>query len=325
MENDIKITKKKVTPIELNNKGPKRVVIYTRVSTSKRPQLLSLSNQLSALTQLIAKEDNWKLVDIYMDVASSTPGSERRQFARLFQDAQSNKFDIVYIKSVSRLGRDTVETLQILRALMELNIEVKFDSELISTSDPSSVMIIPMLETIAQEDNKVRSENIKWGMNRSLENSNSKMYNRKCFGYTNDENGNLIIETYEAEIVKLIFQLYLDGYSVVGICKELNNRNILSPTGNPNWAKRTIEKILNNEKYTGDVLNFKTYTHNYTSVVNIGQHDQMICEKHHEPIISHEIFKQVKIEKQRRSNINVTGHGVVRSSTKYSSKNQEGN
>lgn len=79
-------------------------------------------------------------------------------------------------------------------------------------------------------------------MNRSLENSNSKMYNRKCFGYTNDENGNLIIEPSEAEIVKLIFQLYLDGYSVVGICKELNNRNILSPTGNPNWAKRTIEK-----------------------------------------------------------------------------------
>lgn len=128
MENDIKITKKKVTPIELNNKDLKRIVIYTRVSTSKHPQLLSLSNQLSALTQLIAKEDNWKLVDIYIDVASSTPGSDRRQFARLFQDAQSNMFDIVYIKSVSRLGRDTVETLQILRALMELNIEVKFDS-----------------------------------------------------------------------------------------------------------------------------------------------------------------------------------------------------
>ena len=81
MENDIKITKKKVTPFELNNKGHKRVVIYTRVSTSKRPKPLSLSNQLSAFTQLIAKDDNWKLVDIYMDVAGSTPGSERRQFA----------------------------------------------------------------------------------------------------------------------------------------------------------------------------------------------------------------------------------------------------
>ena len=88
---------------------------------------------------------------------------------------------------------------------MELNIEVKFDSKLISTNYPSSAMIIPILETIAQEDNRVRSENIKWRINRSLENSNSKMYNRKCFGYTNDENGNLIIEPSEVEIVKLIF------------------------------------------------------------------------------------------------------------------------
>lgn len=97
------------------------------------------------------------------------------------------------------------------------------------------------------------------------------------FCYTNDDNGNLVIEPSEDETVKLIFQLYPDGYSVVGICKELNKRNILFPIGNPNWAKRTIEKILNNEKYTEDVLYFKTYTHNYTSIANISQHDQMIC------------------------------------------------
>lgn len=260
-----------------------------------------------------------------MDVASSTPGSERKEFARLYQDALSKQFDILYIKSVSRLGRDTVETLQILRAFMELQIEVKFDSELITTNDPSSAMLIPIIESIAQEENRQRSENIKWGMNRSLEKENSKLYNRKCYGYTNDENGNLIINPSEAEIVKLIFKLYLDGYSVIGITKELKSRNILSPTGNPVWHKRTIEKILNNEKYTGDVIFFKTYTHNYSSITNIGQHDKMICENHHEPIISHEIFKQVKSEKQRRSNIHVTGHGVVRNSTKYSSKNQEGN
>lgn len=113
--------------------------------------------------------------------------------------------------------------------------------------------MISIIETIAQAENESRSDNIRWGIKQKAADGSSKLYNRKCYGYVNANDGNLIIEAVEAENVKLIFNMYLQGKSVIGIISELERLGIKSPTGKGKWCKRTIDVMLSNEKYIGNV------------------------------------------------------------------------
>ena len=136
------------------------------------------------------------------------------------------------------------------------------------------------------------------------------MYDRKCYGYKHDEEGKLIIDEKTSQNVKLIFELYLGGQSVLGIIKELEKRKILSPTGKEKWCKRTIDVMLSNEKYTGDVKLMKS-----------GNSDvQYLSEDNNPAIISKEVFEAVQVEKRRRSNVVTDDVGTHRSSKRYSSK-----
>lgn len=134
-------------------------------------------------------------------------------------------------------------------------------------------------------------------------------YRRKCYGYDKDENGDLVINKEQAEVVKLIFDLYLGGKSILGIVKELKDRNIKSPTGKDNWPKRSVEEMLSNEKYIG------------IAVVNVdGEEGQVYkLNNSHPAIISNEIFDAVQEEKLKRSNLVVDENGTHRSGKKYSS------
>lgn len=89
------------------------------------------------------------------------------------------------------------------------------------------------------------------------------MYDRKCYGYTHDENGHLVIDSAQAAVVCLIFDLYLSGYSIVKIIRELEHRGIPSPTGKETWCKRSIDTILTNSKYTGNAVALKSTTEGY--------------------------------------------------------------
>lgn len=126
------------------------------------------------------------------------------------------------------------------------------------------------------------------------------------------ENGDLVINKEQTDVVKLIFDLYLGGKSILGIVKELKERSIKSPTGKDNWPKRSIEEMLSNEKYIG------------ISVVNVGGEEGRIYKLNnsHLAIISKEMFDPVQEEKLRRSNIVVDENGIHRNTTKYSSKNK---
>jgi len=110
-----------------------------------------------------------------------------------------------------------------------------------------------VIESIAQAENELRSDNIKWGIKQRAAQGTSRLYNRKCYGYYNDENGNLVIDEKEANNVRIIFNLYLQGKSVLGIVKELELLGIKSPTGKATWPKRSIDVMLSNEKYMGNV------------------------------------------------------------------------
>jgi site-specific DNA recombinase len=214
-------------------------------------------------------------------------------------------------KSISRFRRNTVDTLDAIRRLKSINVDVIFASEEIRLSDNDSEFYITALEAAAQEESRVKSETIKWGLQKSLKSGNSKLYARKCFGYKHNTEGSLVIVEEQAKIVRLIYSYYLDGHSIVSIIKELKSQNIKSPTGKDNWSKRAIETILSNEKYIGQVLVGKTYGGEFPNnkrYLNKGERNQFLASNTHDAIISSEIFEKVTVERQRRSNVEII-HG----------------
>ncbi len=291
-------------------KREKRVGIYCRVSTNSADQLKSLTAQVSALTRVTAANPKWLLVDVYIDIASSKTGSSRKEFTRMLKDCQSHDLEIILTKSISRFGRDTVEILDALNQLKLLGIRVIFEQEQLDTADTDSDLMISIIESIAQAENESRSDNIKWGIKQRAAQGTSKLYNRKCYGYSNDEDGNLIIDSEQAKNVQRIFNLYLGGESVIGIVKELQKQGIKSPTGKDTWAKRTVDVMLTNEKYIGNVR-----------LLDDGKHESYYLSEANNPaIITKEMYQAVQIEKQRRSNVIKGEDGSQRKNKKYSSK-----
>ena len=185
-----------------------------------------------------------------------------------------------------------------------------FGQEQLDTADTDSNLMISIIESIAQAENESRSDNIKWGIKQRAAQGTSKLYNRKCYGYVNANDGNLIIEDEEAKNIRMIFDLYLHGKSVIGIVSELERLGIKSPTGKDKWCKRTIDVMLSNEKYSGNVR-----------LLDDGKHEAYYLSEANNPaIISKDIFQAVQIEKQHRSNITKGEDGSKRKSKKYSSK-----
>lgn len=292
----------------------KKVGIYCRVSTNDTEQLNSLTNQISALTRLVSTVDEWRLVDCYVDIASAKKKSARVNFERMLDDCKNKKLDIVITKSVSRFGRDTVDTLQALNVMKECEVRVIFHQENLDTKDVESSLMISIIESLAQAENESRSDNIKWGIRQRAAQGTSKLYDRKCYGYDHDENGKLIINEEQAAVVRKIFNWYLGGLSINGIIKELDRQNIASPTGKEKWNKRSLEVMLSNEKYKGVV---RLFDNNKSDV-------QYLSSDNHPAIISEKIFVAVQKAKADRSNVVVDENGQkFRKSTKYSFKQKK--
>lgn len=291
-------------------KREKRVGIYCCVSTNSMEQLQSLTAQVSHLTRLTVAMPQWLLSDVYMDIATSKTGSSRKEFNRMLDDCRLNKLEIVFTKSISRFGRDTAEILDVLHQLKQLGVKVISEQEELDTANTDSDLMILIIESLSQAENESRSENIKWGIKQRAMAGTSRLYNRKCYGYKHDKDGGLIIDEEKAENVKLIFDLYLGGQSIIGIIRELKKRNILSPTGKEKWCKRTIDVMLSNEKYTGEVKLLKS-----------GNSEIYYLSLDNNPvIISKEVFQAVQIEKARRSNVIKDENGSRRKTQKYTSK-----
>lgn len=241
----------------------------------------------------------------------------------MMADSRAGKLDIILTKSISRFGRDTAESLKALNELRGHRVEVIFEAEGLSTSDPDSSLIVSILEGFVQQENEERRKNILWGMRRKAENGTSSLYARKCYGFTHDKNGNLTVDEAEATVVCDIFNLYLQGKSILGIQRELKARGIKSPIGNDTWCKRTIDVMLSNEKYAGDVIIFKTFSTGLPQrkrrVNDPVQHTKYAAVGNHPAIIDKEAFDAVQAEKVRRSNVQKEGVMKFRKSTRYSS------
>ena len=296
-DRNIKLTEKKL-----------RVAAYCRVSTELEEQESSYEAQVEYYTRKIQESDNWKMAGIYADDGKSATNTKKRDdFNAMIKDAMDGKIDMILTKSVSRFARNTVDSLLTIRKLKEKNIAVVFEKEGVNTLDGTGEILITILSSLAQEESRNISENTRWGVVRRFENGKMIVNHNKFMGYTKNENGDLVIVPEEAEIVRLIFRLYLEGYSAKKISQYLEENGIKTATGQDKWYDSVIFKMLRNEKYMGDALLQKTYTVDFMTkkkVINKGIVPQYYVEDDHEPIIPKELFYRVQEELARRASMN---------------------
>lgn len=293
-----------------NDRLEKKVGIYCRVSTNEKEQLYSLAAQISALTRAVANVIQWRLADVFIDIASAKGEIPRREFERLIRECEAHNISVVLTKSISRFGRDTIETLSAINRLRAAGVRIIFEQENLDTDEVDSNLMISVMESLAQAENESRSENIRMGLAMRAANGTSGLYKRKLYGYTKNKDGELVIDDEQAKVVRDIFRWYLDGASVLGIIQKLSEAGIPSPTGKEQWNKRAIETMLENEKYTGTVTLLDSATQKY----------EFKMKECHPPIITESEFRAVQEERQKRSNVVADENGTHRSNKKYSSK-----
>ena len=229
-----------------------RVAAYCRVSTELEEQESSYEAQVEYYTRKIQETDNWKMAGIYADDGKSATNTRKRDdFNAIIKDALDGKIDMILTKSVSRFARNTVDSLLTIRKLKEKNVAVVFEKEGVNTLDGTGEILITILSSLAQEESRNISENTRWGVVRRFENGKMIVNHNKFMGYTKNENGDLVIVQEEAEIVRLIFRLYLEGYSAKKISQYLEENGIKTATGQDKWYDSVIFKMLRNEKYMG--------------------------------------------------------------------------
>ena len=289
----------------------KRVAVYARVSTDDPRQTSSYELQKNHYEDLVSRRPNWQLVNIYADEGiSGTSLKHRDAFIQMIKDCEAGKIDLIVTKSVSRFARNVLDCIGYVRELKALDppVGVFFETENIFTLNPNSEMSLSFISTLAQEESHTKSEI----MNASIE----MRFKRGIFltppllGYDQDENGNLIINEEEAKTVRLIFFMYLYGYSVSQIAESLTNLGLKTKKGNTNWSAASIYQILQNERHCGDVLARKTFTPNYLdhkSKKNRQDRNQYRKKDHHEAIISRDDFIAVQ-HKLGSSNGNTTAY-----------------
>ena len=231
---------------------------------------------------------------------------KRDDFQAMIDDCMAGKIDMVITKSISRFARNTVDSLTYIRKLKERNISVFFEKENIDTMGSGGEMLITILSSQAQEESRNLSENVHWGYVRKFENGVVYVNCKKFLGYTKDADGNLVIVPEEAELVRRIFRMFLQGNSSMKIAETLTAEGIRTVTGKETWHATVIDKMISNEKYMGDALLQKTYTVDFLTkkkVINKGIVPQYYIEGNHEAIIPKELFYKAQEEKARRANI----------------------
>ncbi|MCL2519097.1 MAG: recombinase family protein, partial [Oscillospiraceae bacterium] len=231
--------------------------------------------------------------------------AKRDGFNRMVADALANKIDLIVTKSVSRFARNTVDSLSTIRKLKEHGTEVYFEKENIWTFDGKGELLITIMSSLAQEESRSISENVKWGHRKRFSDGKVCVPYSRFLGYDKGENGVLKLNEKEAVIIQLIYRMFLEGATPHIIAKHLTDEGIPSPARKVVWSQVTVRAILTNEKYKGDALLQKSYIEDFLTkkqVINNGEIQQYYVENAHEAIIEPVVFEMVQQEMRKRKN-----------------------
>lgn len=281
-----------------DNDTPMRVAIYVRVSTDDVRQTTSYELQKRYYEDFVKHHPHWTLVKIYADEGiSGTMLENRAECMKMLADCRAGKIDLIITKSVSRLARNILVSIGIVRELAELKhpVGVFFESECIFSLNDDSAMALSFVATMAEEESHTRSRSMETSLRMRLD--NGIPLTPKLLGFKHDADGQLIINPEEAPTVKLVFFMYLYGYSTQQIADALIALGRKSYLGNIKWTSSSVVQILRNERHCGDVITRKTFTPNFRthkSVKNRGDRPQSHYYNHHDPIVSRDDFIAVQ-------------------------------
>ena len=318
------IPAKKQTEINCDKYHQLMVAAYCRVSTEQEEQQNSYQVQIAYYTDLINRKKEWSLVGIFADEGiSGTQTKKRTEFNRMIRMCKNKKIDLVITKSISRFARNTVDCLEYVRQLKNLGIGVIFEKENINTLTMTSEFMIALYGSFAQAESESISKNVSWGKEKAYREGKVQFQYQNLLGYRKGTDGKPEIVPEEAETVKLIYKLFLDGYSMTNIKKTLESKGILTAKGKKVWNESLISSILKNEKYVGDALLQKTYTLDcitHKVVRNHGERPMYLVTDHHAPIIDRDTYNRVQQELARRSSKRKISDKTITEQGKYSSK-----
>lgn len=301
-----------------------RVAAYCRVSTEQEEQQNSYQVQIAYYTDLINRKKEWSLVGIFADEGiSGTQTKKRTEFKRMIRMCKNKKIDLVITKSISRFARNTVDCLEYVRQLKDLGIGVVFEKENINTLTMTSEFMIALYGSFAQAESESISKNVSWGKEKAYREGKVQFQYKHLLGYKRGDDDEPEIVPEEAETVRLIFKLFLDGYSMKDIAVTLKSLEKPNKYGEIEWRSNTISRILQNEKYVGDALLQKTFTVDcitHKIVKNHGERPMYLVTDHHDPIVDRDTFNRVQQELARRSSKRKISDRTVTDQGKYSSK-----
>ena len=282
-----------------------RVAAYCRVSTEEEEQQGSFEIQKLYYTEKINSTPEWEVAGIYADDGISGVHTKKCDgFNRMIQDCKKRKIDLILTKSISRFARNTLDSIQYVRMLKQMGIAVVFEKENINTATMNSEMILTVLSAFAQAESESISQNVARGKRMGYKHGKFAFPYGRIIGYRKGTGGKPEIIPEQAEVIRLIFNSYLQGDSLQSIKAKLETVGALTARGNTAWSAQSIQRILQNEKYCGDVLLQKTFTEDVLTGAhkkNTGQLPQYYIENYHEGIVSKQIFREVQAEIARRN------------------------
>ena len=296
----------KIAAFKAPKKSAQRVAAYARVSTDREEQETSLTAQTDYYRKKIQEHPGWRFVEIYVDHGISGLRTNRREgFNRMVEDCLAGRIDLVLTKSISRFARNTVDTVTTIRKLKEKGVSVYFEKENIFSMDAKGELLITIMSSLAQEESRSISENVTWGQRKRMADGKVSFAYSRFLGLDKDkETGKIVVNPEQAETVRLIFHLFLEGMTPHSIAAELTSRGIKTPAGKDVWNQQTVRRMLSNEKYKGDALLQKEFTVDFLQKKmkkNEGEIPQYYVEGNHEAIISPAVFDMVQAEIAKRT------------------------
>lgn len=285
------------------NKKERKVAVYGRVSSEHEAQLSAFENQIVWYDKQIERHPEWVVIEKYFDKGiTGTQAKKRTNFLRMIENAKQGKFDLIITREVSRFARNTLETLEYTRMLKSLGVEVYFIEDGISTFDRDGEIRLTNMAAHAQDESRKLSERVKAGQYIARHEKGVLYGTGNILGY-NRSGKTFVIDEEQAETVRMIFRLYLEGKGIRTIKLELTKAGRKNSAGQVRWYESTISRILENPFYTGKQYQQKT------TVVDFLEHkikkndksDYVIIEGDFEPIISDEDFKKVEKIREGRA------------------------
>ncbi|MDD4493980.1 MAG: recombinase family protein [Eubacteriales bacterium] len=294
----------------------KRTAAYCRVSSSSEEQLHSYAAQVIFYTEMLTADKSCEFVDVYADEGvSGTSAKKRPRFMQMMEDCRAGKIDAIVTKSVSRFGRNTVDTLVYTRELKALGIDVYFEKENLHSISPDGELLLTLMAAFAESESESMSENISWGKRQRFANGNlDSLPISNIYGFDRNADGDIVIREDEAAVVRRIFNEFLTGHSTQHISDTLNADGIPTRRKGAVWYNTTVIGMMKNEKYCGDVLFQKRYSLGALNGLawNRGELPQYLLEDAIPAIIDKKQWKIAQLEYQRRANI-----GKSRLSSEY--------